>query len=45
VSHVIKSIKVPDTYSNGTIRISLGKNNTLQDVVEIAKALSQILGN
>lgn len=45
VSHVIKAIKVPNEYSNGTIRISLGKNNTSEDVIAIAKALSQILRN
>ncbi len=43
VSHVIKAIKVPDEYANGTIRISLGKHNTADDVIAIAKALLQIL--
>ena len=45
VSHVIKAIKVPNEYSNGTIRISLGKNNSLDDVVIIARALLRILEN
>lgn len=31
VSHVIKAINVPDSYAKGTIRISLGKDNTIEE--------------
>lgn len=43
VSHVIKSIAVPKEYSEGTIRISLGKHNSEKDAIEIGKALVRIL--
>lgn len=42
VSHVIKAINVPSDYSKGTIRISLGKNNTLDDVDYIADGIIKI---
>lgn len=43
VSHVIKAISVPTDYANGTIRISLGKDNKDTDAKEIADALIDIL--
>lgn len=43
ISHVIKAISVPMEYANGTIRISLGKDNTEDEVLEIAKALVDVL--
>lgn len=42
-SHVIKAIGVPDEYAAGTIRISLGRDNTFEEVVAIADALVSIL--
>ncbi len=45
VSHVIRAIGVPVEYAQGTIRISLGADNTEEDVVAIANALKQILSN
>lgn len=42
-SHVIKAIGVDDKYANGTIRISLGKHNTLDEVKTIVKSLVKIL--
>jgi len=44
VSHVIKAIGVPEEYEKGTIRISLSKDNTEQDMLMIANALIEILG-
>lgn len=44
VSHVIKAIGVPEEFASGTIRISLGKDNTKEEVNRIALALVQILG-
>ena len=43
ISHVIKSISVDPDYANGTIRISLGKNNTFEEVDTIAKELIGIV--
>ncbi len=43
ISHVLKAIDLDEVYAKGTIRISLGKNNTDEDVVEIAKALRSII--
>lgn len=43
VSHVIKAIGVPKQYAEGTIRISLGLNNTEDDVKKIVEALKRIL--
>lgn len=43
LSHVIRAINVPEQYAYGTIRISLGKDNTEEDVEQIARALSKIL--
>lgn len=43
ISHVLKAIKLDDTLARGTIRISLGKDNTGSDVEEITKSLVKIL--
>lgn len=42
LSHVIKAIGIPKRYAEGTIRISLGKDNTKEDVDYIAKTLINI---
>ena len=43
LSHVIKALKVPNEYSKGTIRISLGRYNNTNDVEAIAAALAKII--
>lgn len=43
ISHVLKSMQVPEDVARGTIRISLGNDNTLEDVVAISKALHRVL--
>ena len=43
ISHVITAIGVPDEYAQGTVRISLGKYNTEEDVLAIAQTLSEIV--
>lgn len=43
ISHVIKAIKVPENYAEGTIRISLGKDNSIEDVKKIVDALCKVL--
>lgn len=43
VSHVLKVIDLDETLAKGTIRISLGKYNTEQDVMKIVQVLIGIL--
>ncbi len=43
VSHVLKAIGIRDSLAKGTVRISLGKNNTHDDVEAIVKGLNKIL--
>ena len=43
ISHVLKAINVPIEYALGTIRISLGKDNTDQDAIDIANAIKSIV--
>lgn len=44
VSHVLKAMNVPVEYIKGTIRISLGKDNTVEEVEQIVLSLKDILG-
>lgn len=44
ISHVLGAIKLDEKYAKGTIRISLGKSNTVEDVIQIADALEKIVG-
>lgn len=43
ISHVLEAIGVPNDYAKGTIRISLGYENTEEDVQYIANSLIKIL--
>lgn len=43
ISHVLRAIELNESAAKGTIRISLGKNNTDKDVEEIIKALVKII--
>lgn len=43
ISHVLNAIRLDSNYAKGTIRVSLGKNNTNDDVDKIAEALIKIL--
>ena len=43
ISHVIEAIQVPKEYAKGTIRISLGADNIVEDVNQISDALSKII--
>ena len=43
ISHVLKSIGLGEEYAKGTIRVSLGKYNTFEDVQRIVQALNKIL--
>lgn len=43
VSHVIKSIGIPSAYAQGTIRISFGRDNQIEEAIEIAQAIEKIV--
>lgn len=43
ISHVLQALRIPEHLAKGTIRISLGKDNTEEDVLAIASALKKIL--
>lgn len=43
VSHVLKAMQIKEDYVNGTIRVSFGKYNTINEAVIIAEAISDIL--
>ena len=43
ISHVLKAIGLQEEYAKGTIRISLGRYNTIEDVDTIADVLVGIL--
>lgn len=43
ISHVLKAIHLAENYAKGTIRISLGKNNTQKDVENIVASLVKIV--
>lgn len=43
ISHVLSAINAPKKYALGTIRISLGKDNTTDEAIRIAECLTKIL--
>lgn len=43
LSHVIKAIGIPSEYANGTIRITLGTENTAEQIDKIIAAIKRIL--
>lgn len=43
ISHVLRAISLDDEYANGTIRISLGRDNTEEHVIQIAESIVKIL--
>ena len=44
LSHVIEAIQVPEDYANGTIRITLGMDNTEDQMYAIARQIQKIIG-
>lgn len=44
ISHVLQAIGLEENLAKGTIRISLGKQNTIDDVKVIVEALKKIIG-
>ena len=44
ISHVLKAIRLNEEYARGTVRISLGKHNTADDVEKIVAALVRATG-
>ena len=43
ISHVLQAVQLNTDYAKGTIRISLGKNNTEDDIEKITSALIKII--
>lgn len=43
ISHVIKAIKLDEEYAKGTVRISLGKDNTVEDAERIVESVIKII--
>lgn len=43
ISHVLKAIKMDETLAKGTIRISLGRLNTVEEAIRIADVLSKMV--
>jgi len=43
ISHVLQAIKLNEVFAKGTVRISLGKDNTEEEVDKIAASLIKIL--
>ena len=43
ISHVLKALQMPSSLAKGTIRISLGKENTEADITSIVSALKRIV--
>jgi cysteine desulfurase len=42
VSHVLKAIKLDDKLAKGTIRVSMGRENTIEEASMIANALIKV---
>lgn len=45
ISHVLRAINLSPTLAKGTIRITFGKNNTIEDAKTIALSIQKIIGN
>ena len=44
LSHVIKALKIPSEYANGTIRITLGMGNNEEQIKAMADSIVRIIG-
>jgi cysteine desulfurase len=44
-SHILKAIKVPQDYIKGSLRITLGRENTEEDVICIAETIQTIINS
>ena len=42
-SHVLRAIGLDESYAKGTIRVSFGKDNTVEDAEKIARYLISII--
>jgi cysteine desulfurase len=43
ISHVLQAINLPENLAKGTVRISLGKYNTADEIIAIANAIKKLL--
>lgn len=44
ISHVLQAIGLDENYAKGTIRVSLGKDNTEEEINQIANSIIKIVG-
>ena len=44
ISHVLRAIGLDESYAKGTIRVSFGKDNTVEDPERIASSIIKIIG-
>jgi cysteine desulfurase len=44
ISHVLKAIHLKDKFAKGTIRVSLGRMNTVEDIDKIVSCMNKIIG-
>lgn len=45
ISHVLQAIRLNEKFAKGTIRISFGKYNTMEEVIYIAKEICKVIKN
>ena len=43
ISHVLQAIGLPEEYARGTIRISLGVENTLEEMTYFVETLKELV--
>ena len=43
ISHVLKAISLEESYAKGTIRVSFGVNNSIEEAETIAKAIIKVV--
>lgn len=44
-SHVLKALRLPDKYINGSVRFTLSSENTIEEIDEVVKILKQFYAN
>lgn len=43
LSHVLRALRIPERYINGTVRLSLGAENTLEEMAYTAESIAEIV--
>lgn len=45
ISHVLRAVRLEECYAKGTLRITFGKQNTIEEAIEIAQILGKIVND